>query len=462
MLENVKALTTEYDMLPRGGLVLCAVSGGADSMCLLHLLMSLSREGGFRVAAAHYDHRLRGEESARDAAFVAEWCAIHGVRCAMGEGDVLREADMRGQGVEETARQLRYAFLRRAAEALGATRVATAHNADDNVETLLLHLVRGSGLQGLTGIPPRRGEVVRPLLTTSRAEIMDYLEEHHIPHREDSSNSDEAFTRNRLRRQVIPVLKEINPRFTAGAADTIGYLRADNDYLNARAAEACAAARWAEDDLVIDAGIIASLPPAIAPRAARRLLEMLGDGETVNCSSAHLKDLVELCRGDDPSAVVYLPGGRLAQRVYRDLLLTTQRTPLPPLLPVPVALDGETEVEDTGWRVRCRPVRCPLEIERPPGVFYLAREKLQGGLVVRSREPGDEITLPKRGTKTVKKLFIDEKVPRRERERIPILADGGGVVAVAGFGPDKNRLAAPGEPAYALTFRRDEGPNAVI
>ena len=133
-----------------------------------------------------------------------------------------------------------------------------------------------------------------------------------------------------------------------------GYLRTDNDYLNAQAAAACQNARWAEDDLVIEARYIAQLPAAIAPRAVRRLLEMMGDGST-NCSAAHLKAVVELARGDDPSAVVFLPGGRLAQRVYRELLLTTQSDPLPPFLPTPLALDGETEVEGTPWRVRCRP-----------------------------------------------------------------------------------------------------------
>ncbi len=453
---GVAPLIRTYDMLPRDGLVLCAVSGGADSMCLLHILLSLAEERRLQVFAAHFDHRIRGEESARDAAFVAEWCAHQGVRCVMGEGDVLREAGLLGQGVEETARQLRYAFLRRTAVALGCTRVATAHNADDNAETLLLHLVRGSGLQGLTGIPPRREEVVRPLLTTTRAEILDYLEAHRIPWRTDSTNSDEAYTRNRLRHQVIPVLREINPRLTAGMAETIAHLRADNDYLNAQAAGACAGARWEGDDLVIEAAGVAGLPESLAVRAARRLLELLGDGDTVNCSASHLRDIVALCRGDAPSAAVCLPGGRVAQRVYGSLLLTTRSKPLPPLLPVPVALDGETEVEDTGWRIRCRPVRCPAEIERSPGLFYLARSKLVGGLVVRSRETGDVITLPRRGTKTIKKLLIDEKVPRRERERIPILADGGGVVAAAGFGPDRNRLAAPGEPAYAITLRRDK------
>ena len=442
MLETIKALTTEYDMLPRGGTVLCAVSGGADSMCLLHLLHTWAGEGGFRVAAAHYNHNLRGAESDRDAAFVAEWCAGQDIPCVIG--------------AEETARQMRYEFLRGAADAMGCGRIATAHSADDNLETLLLHLVRGAGLHGLAGIPPRRGVVVRPLLTTSRAEIVAYLEANGVAHVEDSSNTDEGYARNRIRRQVVPVLRQLNPRLTESAAETMGYLRTDNDYLNAQAAAACQNARWAEDDLVIEARYIAQLPAAIAPRAVRRLLEMMGDGST-NCSAAHLKAVVELARGDDPSAVVFLPGGRLAQRVYRELLLTTQSDPLPPFLPTPLALDGETEVEGTPWRVRCRPVRCPDESGRKPGALYLARGALEGPLVLRPRQTGDAVTLPGRGgTKTLKKLFIDEKVPRRERERIPVLADGRGVAAVAGFGPEQSRTAVPGQAAYELLFWKKE------
>lgn len=456
MLETIKALTTEYDMLPRGGTVLCAVSGGADSMCLLHLLHTWAGEGGFRVAAAHYNHNLRGAESDRDAAFVAEWCAGQDIPCVIGAGDVAHEARARGLGVEETARQMRYEFLRGAADAMGCGRIATAHSADDNLETLLLHLVRGAGLHGLAGIPPRRGVVVRPLLTTSRAEIVAYLEANGVAHVEDSSNTDEGYARNRIRRQVVPVLRQLNPRLTESAAETMGYLRTDNDYLNAQAAAACQNARWAEDDLVIEARYIAQLPAAIAPRAVRRLLEMMGDGST-NCSAAHLKAVVELARGDDPSAVVFLPGGRLAQRVYRELLLTTQSDPLPPFLPTPLALDGETEVEGTPWRVRCRPVRCPDESARKPGALYLAQGALEGPLVLRPRQTGDAVTLPGRGgTKTLKKLFIDEKVPRRERERIPVLADGRGVAAVAGFGPEQSRTAVPGQAAYELLFWKKE------
>ena len=454
MLEQVKALTTEYDMFPRGGKVLCAVSGGADSMCLLHLAWSMAEAGGFQVAAAHYHHGMRGAAADADAAFVETFCKERNIPCVVERGDVYGQAQRLGLGVEETGRRLRYEFLRRTAEELGCQRIATAHNADDNLETLLLHLVRGAGLHGLAGIPPRRGEIVRPLLTTSRADIEAYLAEHGLTHVEDCTNADESYARNRIRRQVVPVLRQLNPRLTESAAETMGYLRSDNDYLNAQAAAACAHARWAEDDLVIEARYIAQLPAAIAPRAARRMLEMMGDGNT-DCSAAHLKAIVDLAAGEDPSAVAFLPHGRLVQRVYKDLLFTTQSEPLPPFSPTPLNLDGETAPEGTPWRCRCWATTCPAEGE--PGVLYLAREAVEGELVLRPRQTGDEIALPRRGgTKTVKKLFIDEKVPRRDRERVPVLADGAGVLAVAGFGAEQSRLAQPGQPAYALIFWKKE------
>lgn len=454
MLEQVASLTTEYDMLPRGGLILCAVSGGADSVCLLHLLRSLGAEGGFSVAAAHFNHNLRGEESDRDAAFVQAQCAAWGVPFFPGAGDVAGEAARLGQGLEETARQMRYAFLEKTAEELGAARIATAHNADDNVETLLLHLVRGAGLQGLTGIRPRRGDVVRPLLTTSRAEIEAYLSEHGLPHVEDSTNTDEAYTRNRLRAQVLPVLRELNPRFTESAGETIALLRRDNDFLNARAAEACLHARWAEDDLVIEARYIADLPAAIAPRAVRRLLELMGDGDT-DCAAAHLNAVVELARGEDPSAVVFLPAGRMAQRIYKELLITTQAGPLPPFPPTALNLDGETAPEGALWRFICRRGICP-EAESRPDHFWLAAERLPGAPVLRPRSIGDELRLPRRpGAKTVKKLMIDAKLPRRERERVPVLACGETVAALAGFGPAQELLAEPGEAALEITVVRN-------
>jgi len=190
----------QYDMLPRNGLVLCALSGGADSMYLAANLLAGMEQGGYRLAAAHYDHCLRGENSARDARFVREWCRSQGIPCVLGQGDVAARAKAEGRGLEETAREMRYAFLKETAAALGAEVIATAHTADDNGETLLLNLVRGSGLQGLCAIPPRRGNLVRPMLTTTRAEVERWLAEHHVPHVEDESNQDLCFTRNRVRK----------------------------------------------------------------------------------------------------------------------------------------------------------------------------------------------------------------------------------------------------------------------
>lgn len=411
MLQNFQDLTREYDMLPAGGTVLCAVSGGADSMCLLHLLSIVAEAGGFSLVAVHYNHQLRGDEADRDEQFVRGWCAAHAVPCNIGYGDVAGEAERLGRGIEETARRMRYAFLHETAEKLGARRIATAHNADDNAETLLLHLVRGSGLQGLTGIAPRRGDLVRPLLTTPRREIEAYVAENGVPFVEDSTNSDTAYTRNKLRHTVMPLLRSVNPRLTESLSDTIRYLRADNDFLNAQAAIVCQNARWAEDNVVIEAHFLADAPNAVAPRAARRLLEMMGDGDT-DCSAAHLNAIVDICRGDDPSAVCFLPNGLLVQRVYKDLLFTTETDPAPFK---PVALrQGENPIPGTAWTVS-------VSAPRP-------------GLVARPRKVGDEISLPGRSTKTIKKLLIDEKIPRREREQIPVVADENGVLCVAGFG----------------------------
>lgn len=451
MLHNVLRLMEEYDMAPRDCLVLCAVSGGADSMCLLHFLHELGHTAGFFVTAAHYNHHLRGAESDRDAAFVVNWCRKHGIVCEVGDGMVAAESARRGTGIEETARGMRYAFLAHTAEKTGAARIATAHNADDNAETLLFHLTRGSGLQGLTGIPPRRDIIVRPLLTTARQEIEAYLEAHGIPHVEDSSNTDTAFARNKLRREIFPVLRELNPKLTESMTATIRTLRADHDYLCARAAERAARARWAGDDLVIGAEEIAQAPNALAPRIVRRLLEQMGDG-TMTGGSAHLSAVVELARENDPSAMVRLPGGILVRRVYGEILFTTAAEALPPFEPTELNRDGETVIPGIPWRIFCGIASVPEDFQKNRDTFYFKCDMISGVVHVRPRRTGDAITLPRRGNKTLKKLLIDAKVPRREREQVPVLADESTVLAVAGFGPSERHLAKPGEPALEVSM----------
>lgn len=458
-------LIDEYDMLPPGCTVVCAVSGGADSICLLHRLNQLRAIRPFTLVAAHYNHHLRGAESDRDEAFVKrwveDWCGpdpaagqppLPAVRLITGGGDVSGEAKRLGLGLEETARRMRYAFLEEAARAVGADRIATAHTADDNAETVLLHLIRGSGLQGLTGIRPRQGRLVRPLLTTTRREIEDYLELYHIPHVEDSTNQDDAYTRNQVRHQVIPLLDEINPWFVPRMADTIRYLRSDNDYLSAQAAAVARRARPAGDGgLSISAALLASQPDPIAVRIVSCLLGRLGEFQF---RAAHLTAVVALSRSPAPSGAVSLPHSLTARRVYGELILVRGARRSPPFAPVSLSVPGEAVLPSIGWTIACRRAEAPEQPPDTPDHFFLNPSRLTGPLVIRPRLTGDTITLPRRRAKTVKKLLIDAKVPRWDRDRIPLLADASGPLWLAGFGPDQGRLSSSGAPALEVIALR--------
>ena len=458
-------LIDEYDMLPPGCTVVCAVSGGADSICLLHRLNQLRAIRPFTLVAAHYNHHLRGAESDRDEAFVKrwveDWCGpdpaagqppLPAVRLITGGGDVSGEAKRLGLGLEETARRMRYAFLEEAARAVGADRIATAHTADDNAETVLLHLIRGSGLQGLTGIRPRQGRLVRPLLTTPRREIEDYLELYHIPHVEDSTNQDDAYTRNQVRHQVIPLLDEINPWFVPRMADTIRYLRSENDYISAQAAAVARRARPAGDGgLSISAALLASQPDPIAVRIVSCLLGRLGEFQF---RAAHLTAVVALSRSPAPSGAVSLPHSLTARRVYGELILVRGARRSPPFAPVSLSVPGEAVLPSIGWTIACRRAEAPEQPPDTPDHFFLNPSRLTGPLVIRPRLTGDTITLPRRRAKTVKKLLIDAKVPRWDRDRLPLLADASGPLWLAGFGPDQGRLSSSGAPALEVIALR--------
>lgn len=446
------AFADEHNMLPHGSTILCALSGGTDSMALLTLLEALAKERDLTLYAAHYNHQLRGEESQRDEAFVTQWCEKRGIPLTIGQGDVAQEAQDQGKGIEETARAMRYGFLTQLALELGADKIATAHNADDNAETLLLHLARGTGLHGLTGIPPVRGKLIRPLLTTSRAVIEDYLRRYRIPHVEDSTNRDDAYSRNKVRHQVLPVLKEINPWLIPRTAETIGSLREDDAYLQAIADHEvqCAVRRGGE--LVLPVVRIAGQPGPIAVRMVRALLAEL---DAYQFSAAHLRAVTALCRGGDPSAAVDLPHGLTARRVYGDLVLGP-RQEAAVLAARPLDPDREQTIEAGPWRITCRPAAAPAAHPEGPNHVFLARDALSGPLVIRPRQTGDAVTLPRRGRKTLKKLFIDAHVPRLERGTWPVLADAGGPLYIPGFGPDAAHLAAPGERAVEIWTEKSD------
>ena len=459
MTDSMRELIEEYGLIPPGSTVLCAVSGGADSIYLLHRLWRLRRELGFRLAAAHFDHRLRGEESARDLEFVREFVSLccgrerilgpdgetrelPPVELYTGFGDVAGRARETGQGIEETARELRYAFLRQAAREAGAQWIAVAHTANDNGETLLLHLARGTGLQGLCGMAPRRGDVIRPLLTTTRTEIEDYLGYRGLPWREDASNRDERYARNRLRRRVLPELEALCPGLLPRLEDTLRRLRADEALLTAQAREALAPLREEPGGaLSLPAENIARLPQPLAVRAARGLLARMNGGDD-RCSAVHLEALAALCRSPDPSARLDLPGGLTARREYGRLVLSRQ---MPAVLPAAeLALPGLTQAGD--WQICCARERYQGQKQGELEFYLAARPRLS----IRPRRTGDRLTLPGRPGKSVKKWMIQQKIPRAQRDGLPVFVEGERVAAAAGLGPDAAFLPREGEEAWHI------------
>ena len=452
--------------LPQGCRILCAVSGGADSVCLLHRLWALQPQGGFTVVAAHYNHRLRGAESDRDEAFVRDLVSrrcgeigspaadppVPAVRLVVGSGDVASEARRRGLGVEEMAREMRYAFLQETAEQTGCAFIATAHNADDNAETLLLHLLRGTGLRGLGGIPPRRGNIIRPLLRTTRAQIETYLNEQDLSYVTDSTNLELQYLRNRVRRQVIPLLEDLAPGFTLRSRDIIASLRADEDILTGQAAAVAALAQMGPESLSIPAAAVSELPDPVAVRVIRLLIGRLNGGDQ-DCAAVHLQSVLQLCRSADPSAQVNLPWQLTARRVYDRLVLS--RGELPAACPDrEVPLPG---IIQTGFYE----IRTEHEVyagqRHSQWEFWLS--DTLSALRIRPRRTGDDLQLPGRHTRTLKKLLIDARIPKGVRDTLPVFCTPEGTLAAAAaFGPDASCVPVPGTGAWHVTISPQQIP----
>ncbi len=431
-----------YDLIPPGSRVLCALSGGTDSMYLLCRLLEGAAVGGYQVRAAHYNHNLR-PSAGRDEAFVRDWCGKLGIPLAVGTGDVAGRARREGLGLEAWARRLRYEFLERAAEELGCDLIATGHHAGDNAETVLMNLIRGCGLKGLTGIPERRGILIRPMLTLTREEAEQYLIDRHIPHVEDESNADPAYTRNRMRTQVLPLLEQINPRAAEHIAATAARLTLDEEELAAQAARLANQARQKGQGLTVPAGALAGAPRPIALRVVGMLLERAGLGD----QAVYREGALALAAGEDPSAGLDVDGGRV-YRAYEDLVFSPKAAE--PVLEERPLKKGENRWG--GWMIFAQEGICPPKAYVHPGEFYLK----PGGYVIRAREPGDGLRLGQRPWKTIKKLMIEQRVPRQERPAVPVLSAGETVAAAGGLGPDQDALAVPGERCLYITMRKGE------
>ncbi|HVU66075.1 MAG TPA: tRNA lysidine(34) synthetase TilS [Ktedonobacteraceae bacterium] len=462
MLEKVRAFIDRYQLLPAAGEIVVGVSGGADSLCLLHLLRRLCGPGlaypGVTLRAAHLNHQLRGEESAEDARVVARLAEQWGIPFTGGSTDVAALASAEKRSLEDAARQARYAFLRGVA---GGRRIAVAHHADDQVETLLLHWLRGSGLSGLVGMPPRQQDIIRPLLEVTRAETRAYCAEHHITPLEDLSNSDPRFLRNRLRHDVLPRLQAINPGLRQTLLRNADVLRVDLDWLETQVDSHWQSVVIAEQDTEIrlDIHALLRLPLSLQRHLLRRASAHICAGQSPLEPRHQLAIEQQLCLAASSlrERELHLPRRLQAHFQAGELILRRQTSGAPGVslsawtgeveLPIP----GEALLPGTPWQVKVEIIqdegnelqealrqenwaRLWRLLEPPtPHAVYIDGAAAGQRLHVRTRRPGDRIQpLGMHAEKKVQDIFVDAHIGRAVRATTPLFFSDTACLWVAG------------------------------
>lgn len=506
---NLLSAAEEYGMLQRGDKVLIALSGGADSTALTVLLNEQRDAFGISLHVAHLNHCLRGEESDRDEKYVRELCESLGLQLTVKRSNVSEAASASRTGIEETARRIRYSFLEETAEIYNCTKIATAHNLNDNAETFIINAVRGAGLRGLAGIPPIRGSIIRPLIFSSREAIEKFLNERGIRYVIDSTNTDTKFIRNKVRHDILPLLCGINPSFIENIADITKLIHSDADYLD-DIAESVLFERGEEPS--ISRNTLCELPEGIAGRVIRLMHAAAfrrnePESTPPELSLKHTIAVLKLASGSSASGEIYLPGRIVAYCRYNELAMrkvgggalndssgavsnmpgdnvhgsTCSGSDSPEAIALNIgltrfgrwtitaevvstdAVDAVTATSegivsnDNSEKCICNSQIFDIYSTKITDIIdtvYLKYVLIEEGLVVRGYKTGDSLSPEGHSwTKTLKKLYIDMKIPRHMRADRPVIATNESVCAVPGYRADRKHAAKPGQQALKLIFR---------
>lgn len=417
MIENkvLKAIK-DYNMLSKGQKVTVALSGGADSVCLLHVLFSLKDKLSVEVEAAHLNHLIRGDEAFRDENFVKDFCEKLGVEIFIARIDVPKYAEDNSLSIELAARQVRYEFL----NSVSGGVVATAHNSGDNLETVLFNLTRGTALKGLCGIPAVRDNIIRPLIYCSRDEIEEYCRLNNLDFITDSTNLSDDYTRNKIRHNIIPLLKELNPSVETAVLRMGSALSEDNDFIEAIAQEEFE--NRYSDKKTLYLKDFSKLHISVAVRVIKRFCKACMADDV---SSSHLRQLYNICisggEAQLPRAVFISEFGNLYKK-------------------------SENE-ENIAFRVEIVSAESEefLKFQKINNLLlknYIDYDKIVGKLVSRTRISGDSIKLKnKNGTKLLTKLYNEYRIPAKIRDTLPVIADDDGVIWIYKIGV-ADRVAA--------------------
>jgi tRNA(Ile)-lysidine synthase len=437
VLETIK----RHGLVRVGDTILAAVSGGPDSVAMLCALLSLAEGLNARVEAAHLNHALRGAESDADQQYVRGLCAQLSVPCTTERLDVAASAREKRMGIEEAARVARYQFLEQVADRVGASRIAVAHTSDDQVETILLNLLRGAGSDGLAGMPIQRGRIIRPLLDVSRADVEKYCAERGLTPRVDSSNLALDAARNRIRNQVLPLLETEQPAIRSSLLRLASLLRRETTLLEQMAQRRLAKILLRRDAgcVVLDAPKLRRSDPALRARIIRAALREVRGG-LADIEQVHVEAVAALVEGHSGRAL-HLPDSLTASYSQGQLLISNRALPEPAPAQHILEIPGAVTVPSLAIEIRARLLEQPAAVppnSHRPFEAILDHAALRPPLVVRTWQPGDRFhPMGAPGTMKLHDFFINEKVPRHERRRVPIVADAQGIVWVVGHRIDE-------------------------
>ncbi len=443
LVARVRRFIVNRDLIPQGTRVLAAISGGPDSTCLLLTLAALRHSLHFELAAAYFDHGLRGARPAqRERNFARALCQTLGVPFRSGAGDVRAHAKSRRLSIEEAARKLRYRFLARAARAADCDIAAAGHTRDDQAETVLLHLIRGSGLRGMAGMAPAATwpvttrsvapRLIRPLLSLSREETERCCRAAGVTPLRDPSNRSPAYLRNRIRHDLLPRLRKYNPRIDEALTRLAGAAARDIELLERLAAETLADASIKRGTMRISRKQFAELPEALRAHVVRlSFVRLLGDARGLN--DRHVRAVVRAVSGPS-GARLDLPRGLHVAIERRAFVLTTNPAPARPALARrQVALPVPGAARLGAWIVRGELIDRPRRLRSANGRVALLDGDVCDRLWLRHRRPGDRFQpLGLSGSKKLQDVLVDAHVPRAERDAIPLVCSKRGIVWIVG------------------------------
>jgi len=425
MLEKFKAYVDKWQMLKSEDCVIVGVSGGADSICLVLLLLELKKTIGFQMIAVHVNHGLRGKDADADEAYVKAFCEKHGILFESYFVDVELIAKNRKQSTEEAGREARRECFEKALQAYHGTKIALAHHKDDSAETLMLNLARGTGLRGLGGIVPVKGQIIRPLLCVRRQEIENYLQKQNIDFCVDQTNADDMYTRNRIRNHVIPYLEQhINSKSVEHMNETMEQLRLVQQFLDEQTDSA-----WQSCVSESAMGYLVSqekydiLSEVLKPLVLKQALIKVS-GREKDIESVHIAQIRELFKKQS-GRKLDLPYGMEAKRVYEGVFIGLKNN----------ALQQQAGLSQRNIQYRV------FDISEVQGKTFEKNNTewfdydiIEHNLSFRTRQEGDYITIhPDGRTQKIKSYFINEKIPKEERDRVLLVVDGSHVMWIVGY-----------------------------